>query len=268
MKVDFEKVTGIIREGAEKYILSCYKKLKDGDVEEKTGPRDLVTKADKECEAYLEEVLPKLIKGSVVIGEEGVSEGRTSLEAMQENTKIIWVVDPVDGTINFVNQTGKFAVLVALVHKGATIGGWIHDPTSGQTIVAESGGGSRLDGKRLMLSQDAVQLNQIEGFADLQFFKPEVATEINRLRPLVKQIHGYACAAHEYWDIATGKSHFVMFTHGKPWDHLAGVLAIEEAGGKVKTTKGERYYPHTQKPDFIAASNEAVLNAVYNELDL
>ncbi len=127
VSVQSEHVEEILQSCADKYILPRFKSLEAHEIRTKSSPEDLVTDADIETEEELIRLLPKLIPGSVVIGEEGVSKDETLLNALKDDEKVIWVVDPVDGTRNFTKGDNYFCTMVALVSKGETVQSWIYD---------------------------------------------------------------------------------------------------------------------------------------------
>ena len=107
--VDMDKVADLIKTCAEEIILPRYQQLKDHEIDTKTGPRDLVTQADILAEAFLEQELPNLYTGSTVVGEEGISRGDHDLKTLQCSAdQPVWVIDPVDGTYNFVHGNDHF----------------------------------------------------------------------------------------------------------------------------------------------------------------
>ena len=133
--VNLENVAEILKECAEKYILPRYKTLADHEISSKSGPRDLVTHADIDVEEHLKRVLPDLLPGSIVIGEESVSSGRASLDILKDITQSIWVVDPVDGTHNFVHHKSEFGIMLACVVNGVTQYSWIYDVLDRKSVV-------------------------------------------------------------------------------------------------------------------------------------
>ena len=110
--------------------------LAEGDVRSKTHPGDLVTIADEEAEVLLGQKFMELLPGSRVVGEEAVSRDSAVLDLLagDEPTRL---VDPIDGTSNFVNGIARFAMIVALVWNGETVMGWIYEPMIGATFLAE-----------------------------------------------------------------------------------------------------------------------------------
>ncbi|MBF0323717.1 MAG: inositol monophosphatase [Alphaproteobacteria bacterium] len=227
--IDVARVTAIIREVAEAEILPRFKNLRRDQIREKK-PNQLVTEADTEAERALAPRLRELADG-VVVGEEGVESDPTVLSAL-ERSGVVWVIDPVDGTANFANNNPRFAVIVALVVDGITQIGWIHDPVPNLTVVAERGQGAWRDGTRLKVAAE-VPLAQMTGSVKKR----------GRVADQVLHVARRGSAAHDYLDLAAGRQHFVHFRRLMPWDHAAGVLIHQEAGGFARLLNGQDYRP-------------------------
>ncbi|MCW9033914.1 MAG: inositol monophosphatase [Rhodospirillales bacterium] len=239
MKINFEKVTALMKEAAETEILPRFKQLKDHEISEK-APGDIVTAADIEAEIFLTKTLCDLMPSSLALGEEAVSKGTASLDILNEQAPV-WVIDPVDGTQNFSKGKDTFAVMVSLCRQGEILAGWILDPLSGRIATAEQGGGAWLEGERIKSAPDT-EIEEMTG--------PLWGRMIKQLEKQVKQGWGqmpkhvphYGCVAHEYIDLAKGTLHFSLYGRLKPWDHAAGILLHKEAGGFSGLCKGKKPY--------------------------
>jgi fructose-1,6-bisphosphatase/inositol monophosphatase family enzyme len=256
--VDNEKVSQILKDAADKYIRPRFGTLKDEHVYTKTGPNDLVTIADQETEAALEKILPTLLPGSMVLGEEAVAEGRISTDILDDPDNIVWVVDPVDGTYNFRHGREHFGMIVALVAGGEVIKGWIYDIPGDRMMIAEKGAGTTINGQKYSVPQGR-SLSDVSGFV----FAQKRYAELDAFEKQVKSICTLRCAAHEYFHIVEGKADFSISNKTKPWDHLAGTLAVREAGGIAKLWGGDDYNaPHTGG-SLLTANSDALWQEVY-----
>ncbi len=228
-----------MRDVAETYILPRFRKLAEADVRAKTHPSDLVTVADTECEIELTRTLPALLPGSCVIGEEAVSADATILERLT-GTQPVWIVDPIDGTANFVNGVARFAVMVALVHNGKTLMGWIHDPVANRTLWAETGAGAWLQehSSTVRVHVPQPKSDQLSDLAAGLYHKDMV-----HLKGRFARIVRLGSAAHDYWSLTDGRIDVLCFKRLKPWDHAAGLLIHAEAGGYNSMLSGEPYSP-------------------------
>lgn len=246
---DPTKVDGILRDVAEQIILPRFQKLEDGDIREK-NPGDLVTVADTEAEAVLSERLCTLLPGSQVVGEEAVAVDAAILDRL-ERPGAVWILDPVDGTRNFVHGRDKFAVIVALVLDGRTVQGWIHDPLTGRSAIAEEGAGAYLQGQRLRLAHPPA-LDRMAGSVGPR----HPAGLAHRVGRLTCQ----GSTAHDYLDLLDGGLHFAYFRRLHPWDHAAGILMHAEAGGVSAYLDGEAYRPGHGRSGLLVAPDRPSWN--------
>lgn len=250
-----DRVTQIIKDVARDVVLPRFRTLASHEVSEKTAG-ELVTIADVESEQRLGPALSALIPGSLVVGEESYEDDNSVLAALGGNAPV-WVVDPVDGTKNFVNGKDCFAMIIALCLKGETLAGWIHDPVAGRTAWTAAGQGSWLDGERLKVAAPA-PVTASEGSAgDRIRRRLDARRDEDPGAELPRRLVRYRCVGQEYIDLAAGKLHFARYAGRlKPWDHAAGVLMHNEAGGYSRLPRsGAAYRPSDrilEEPLFLA----------------
>lgn len=146
---DSTEVEAVVREAAAAEILPRFRQLAAHEIAEKSGPHDLVTVADRGAEEHLTAALTTLLPGSVVVGEEAVAADPSSYEAIRGDAPV-WIVDPVDGTRQFVRGEPGFCTLVALAHHGELLASWTYAAALDEMAVAVRGGGARLNGKPLL----------------------------------------------------------------------------------------------------------------------
>ncbi|MDV7338595.1 inositol monophosphatase [Terasakiella sp. A23] len=228
MKIDVDHITRIIAEVADEEIMPRFQKLNSGDIMEKS-PGDLVTTADLEAETKLIARLQDALPGSLVVGEEGVSENKSVLDALESDNPV-WIIDPVDGTRNFANGESVFGTMVALSLSGEIIAGWIHDPARSRTAVAEKGAGAVLSGKKLQV-RDITAFERMTvalSFSHRQWIEQRA---IDGLGPVPHMARRYGSVAHDYISLACGEFHCAQYRRLNPWDHAPGVLIHREAGG-------------------------------------
>ena len=225
---DSDKVIAIIRETAERDIIPRFQRLQRHEVMEKNAG-EVVTVADIEAEHRLSRRLPEIVPHSHVVGEEAVAKDHSVLDRLSAGGPA-WLVDPVDGTGNFAAGSPVFAVIVCYLFDGASRAGWIHDPVSGQTAVAFAGEGAWVDGERLSASQPT-SIDRMIGSLNYSYFPPERREAVRRRALGFRSLRNYRCAAHDYLSLARGEKHFSLYRRLWPWDHAAGVLLLQEAGG-------------------------------------
>jgi fructose-1,6-bisphosphatase/inositol monophosphatase family enzyme len=229
-----------VRTAATREIMPRWRRLAEHEVDLKTGPHDLVTDADRKAELYLTDALTALLPGSVVVGEEAVHADPASYEALRGDAPV-WIVDPVDGTRQFVHGDTGFCTLVALARRGVLYASWTHAPARGQLATAVRGQGARLDGDRLTAGSP-------EPGRDLRVATshPDYTTEEQKRALLGLWTDGVApracgSAGLEYLAVARGESDATAFSWEAAWDHAAGLLLVEEAGGTHLTRAGRPF---------------------------
>lgn len=253
--VDPEKIADILRECSDRYVLPRYNKLSHGEISTKTGPSDLVTQADIDVEEHLNRVLPDLLPGSIVVGEEGVSSGEVSIDLLADTSRPIWIVDPVDGTYNFVHGNREFGVMLGLIIDGVTQYGWIYDVLGEAMSIGELGAGAFCEGERLAVSAED-DLGRMKGHINPKYFPEGYRAHINEQRGQFNQCTSIGCAAHEYLRIAKGEAHFSVYSRLKPWDHIPGALIVREAGGAVTKWDGGAYAPADIDAGIVATAKK------------
>lgn len=261
--IDPRKVEDIIRACAAECIMPRFRNLQSHEINTKSGPNDLVTIADKESELYLERELTKLYPGTVLIGEEGISAGLKTTDILRDSGAVVWVADPVDGTWNFAHGDEKFAVMLACVAGGAVIHGWIYDVPAGRMMTASKGAGVFIDGVRLSVS-NTEHIADANGFAGRKYFTKAMRPHIDTLKQQAASLTSLNCAGHEYLNLAQGKADFAVYSRIRPWDHLAGTLAVKEAGGTVMKWDGTPYAASDEFGGIVVASRPEL----YRELHM
>jgi len=253
---------------AEAVILPRFRQLKSADIREKTGPTDLVTIADEEAEALLTERLSALLPGSAVVGEEAAAADPAVLDRLA-GPGPVWVIDPVDGTMNFAAGRPAFAIIVALTAGGETRMGWIHDPLNRRTAWAAEGQGAWMteagESRRLRVA-GAVPLAAMTGAMSTRYCDPETARRLEERQAGLGPVVCLASAAHEYIRLVEGRSHYSLYHRLMPWDHAAGVLIHTEAGGHTALVDGAPYRPTVLGGRLMAAPDRESWEALRGHL--
>jgi len=207
-------------------VLPRFGNLDPKDVDQK-GPGDLVTVADHEAEDAISQALLRLTPGALVVGEEGAFANPRLLADLAA-AELAWVIDPIDGTRNFVKQSPDFAIIVAEVRAGTTVAGWIYLPAYETMYVGELGGGVTVDGTRIEPRTQTRDL--LRGAAYVRVEPCEL--DLRR---------GWGSCGIDYPKLLTGEADFLAYRQGLPWDHLAGTLMVTELGGRAATWAGQEY---------------------------
>jgi myo-inositol-1(or 4)-monophosphatase len=196
------------------------------------GEADLVTVADRKSEALIRERLREHWPAHDILGEEG------GLQDMGSDYR--WYVDPLDGTTNFAHGFPVFCVSMALEYKGNRIAGVIYDPTRGELFAAEQGGGAYLNQERIHVSGTA-NLTECLVATGFPSHKRHKNPNIFFYHQITLHTHGVRRAGSAALDlccVACGRFDGFWEFNLNPWDTAAGVLIVQEAGGRVTDFKG------------------------------
>lgn len=229
-----------VRKAAAAEIMPRFRQLAAHEVDQKAGPHDLVTDADRLAEKYLTEVLGALLPGSVVVGEEAVDADPASYEALQGDSPV-WIVDPVDGTRQFVHGDPGFCTLVALAQKGVLLASWTYAPARDQLATAIRGKGAHLDGVRLRSGAPDPGRDLRVATSHPDYTTDEQKRDLLGLWTEGIEPRPCGSAGLEYLAVARGELDATAFSWELAWDHAAGVLLVEEAGGAHLTRAGEPF---------------------------
>ena len=261
-----DRVTTILQEVAAEVIEPRFANLADGDVEEK-APNELVTSADTEAEALIARRLGELLPGMPVVGEEETSVNGDVPYALLAEAPRVWLVDPLDGTSNFVAGSPDWGVMAALVERGRTVLSWIWRPVDRRLFVAERGSGAYADGRRLVRPRAPAEAARLRGGVLRRFLDESVRATVDRNAGRFAGVTtGRMCAAVEYPLIAEGEQDFAVFGRTLPWDHAPGALLVEEAGGLARRHDGTPYGPGQTTSGLLVAAGAAAWATVRVDL--
>ena len=254
MKALDEAVVALMRKATEKAILPRYRNLKVGEVEDKGGD-DLVTIADRESEAILREGLMRLDNSLAVVGEEAAHDDPSLLNKLDGPC---WIVDPVDGTRNFASGRPPFGIIIARSDGGLAQSGWLYDCLTGRVCIAHRGKGAFVDSERVT-SRGTGQTPPVAAIS-LRFMEAGQSAKVARnVSPAYTQVDIPFCAAEQYPRLGLGQNDVSIFERTLPWDHAAGVLWLEEAGGVAARPNGAAYrVDKTKQTGLLGASTRAL----------
>lgn len=220
-------------ERAGSYIESQLGRVDQGEIEEKSL-FSLVSFVDKTAEQMLVEGLKPLIAGAGFITEEETPD--------QEVEHATWIIDPLDGTTNFLHQLPSFAVSVGLAAYGRIVLGIIYDPCRKEIFYGWKGGGAYCNGRRIQVSKrsEIQQALIATGFPYVSVDKLQGHfAVVEYLQQHSRGIRRWGAAAIDLAYVACGRFEGYFEYRLYPWDVAAGMLLIEEAGGKVTDFQGK-----------------------------
>ncbi len=215
---------------------------------------DIVTVHDKASEQRISAVIRSMVADSTIVGEEGGKQGIG---------RVHWYVDPIDGTSNFSRGIALWCVSIAAVIEGRVVAGVIFNPVSGDLFSADLTGAWH-NGRVLSAtaSDDEASATIVSSFPnarDLQLFGDEALTAHGTLLNAFQAVRNFGSAALCLAHVAAGWADATMGFSTSPWDVAAGILILEQAGGRyLGFTGGVAHAPGFLAPDFLAVGGEAV----------
>jgi myo-inositol-1(or 4)-monophosphatase len=218
----------------------------------KSSSTDMVSEADRAAEAAIVEILRRERPDDALVSEEGAGGDGTSGRR--------WVVDPLDGTTNYLYRFPAWAVSIALEDEEGALAGVVHDPVAGETFAAERDGGARLGHEALAVGDldDLARALVGTGFG----YDPEVrARQAEVLRaalPHVRDIRRAGAAALDLCYVAAGRLDGYYERGINHWDFAAGALIVREAGGEVLPLEGGRPGLAAANPRLVRALADLV----------
>lgn len=255
----------VVRGVGRREIMPHFRKLASSSVGTKTDAKDLVTDADRAAEKAIAAGVANILPNAVVVGEEAAAEQPNSLDAIA-TSDICVIVDPIDGTGNFVAGLAVFGTILAVVVNRETVFGVLYDPVLDDWIYAARGEGAKYASATAAPTQMKVrrsrQLGSAKGFIPLDNYPATERADLMRRYDPVFQVQDIRCSCHEYRLLASGQADFLKSYSLNPWDHAAGLLVLQEAGGWAKVDGVKPYAPTLRDGSVIAASCEVVGQAV------
>lgn len=223
----------IIQEISEKIILPRFQDICKNRIIAKS-PADLVTSVDIDSEMAFFKELPKVVPNSQIISEELADEHPTLLKSFHdEKIKNLWVIDPLDGTTNFINGKENFAVAVSLITEGKTKASWIYLPYKQQMLYGDNQNGVFLNDKKLQTENKKAKIENIDTNHTLI---PYLDKSLNLIR-------ASSCSC-SYFNLITQKIDAIVFSKRLlPWDHVAGTFLHKCVGGFNAFMDGSEYSP-------------------------
>lgn len=245
-----------IARGAGAILMRHFRRLASYD---KKGAVDLLTIADRESEEFVVEAILARYPDHAILAEEGGRRGNAE-------SPFLWVVDPLDGTTNFVHGLRIFCVSIALMHEGKPIAGCVYAPALDECYCAARGNGATRNGERIHVSPNTELIDAlvVTGFPANR--KAILDPLVGMVRTALEDTRGVlrlGAAAIDFSWVAAGHLD-AFYEYGiKPWDMAAGWLLVEEAGGRVTGLSGELFDPFRPR---VLASNGGIHDALLETL--
>lgn len=251
--MDIDGIAAMLKETADKVVNPRFQQLADAEIDEKE-PGDFVTVADRESERYLTGLLQEAYPEALIVGEEGVFLGSSTLDDLA-TAPHAFVIDPIDGTRNFVNGKREHGVMLAEVRDGVTTRGWIWQPQYERMYSVERGSGQVLLNGSPVAQQHERELPK--GVTGQQRWLGHDGE--GHHQPMGRS-SGAAC--FDYPMAVSGDIDFMYYNNAHPWDHLVGCLMLTEIGGAGRMLDGTQYSAASRGKGLLVARSERVWELV------
>tara|TARA_B100000609_G_C17221303_1_gene440238 strand:+ start:3458 stop:4273 length:816 start_codon:yes stop_codon:yes gene_type:complete len=230
-------------------------------IDTKDTVTDLVTDADRAAEALLVDEIERRFPSHSILGEEG-----TRAQASTTQDGYVWVLDPLDGTVNYTHQLPMFAVSVGVLLNGAPLVGVVYLPVLDECFCASRGQGTTLNGQRVHVSTRPTLRQSVlaTGFSyDKHLTHQDNVSNVGRFIKEVRGLRRMGSASIDLAYVSCGRLDGYWEEKLKPWDVAAGVLLVEEAGGVVTNYHNR---PFELDEGRIVASNPLIHSPMIDQL--
>lgn len=226
-------------------------------VETKSDANDLVTEMDREIERYFDKKIKDEFPNHLVLGEEETGKDLKVLDG------IVWIIDPIDGTMNFVHQKRNFAISVGIYEDGIGMIGLIYDVMADELYYGYKGEGAFVNGEKLPMLQEVQVQEAVIAVNSGWLLKDE------RLSQTLRQCRGtrsYGSAALEIANVAANRLDGYVSLNLSPWDFAAGLVILTEVGGRISTLTGEDVDMFDSGTILVGKNNlhQSILNSYNN----
>ncbi len=257
------QIINLVRRAARAEILPRFRTLSTNDIDQKSGPMDVVTAADKEAEKMIARGLLALFPNAHIVGEESVTDDKVAGLA---DAEMGFTIDPVDGTWNFAHGLATFGVILSMTRFGVPVFGLIYDPITDEVLIADETGPAQVIAPRRPARSVTVSkggpVESLSGFASVYNIPENKRAELIGLMTRFQRLYSLRCAAHEFRMVAQGHVDFILCPNLTPWDHAAGSLIVRRAGGHVACLDGSEYRAQMRDGYLLCASDAATWGRV------
>lgn len=262
MKVD--EICRLIKKVAAKEIMPRFRNLKETEVHFKE-PGEFVTAADFASEKALTLGLLDLYPDAVVTGEEDIADHPERLNELLE-AECGFLIDPIDGTNNFIKVNERFAVMVVALKQGSVAASWIYLPAKDIMTYALKGQGAYLNDEKITLNANKRDLGELIGAAHINRMPKDVRDYAKEKLKSIKANRPGFCAGYDYVALLSGKKDFSVYYPTLLWDHLPGSMIFQEAGGYALGLDERPYTPKNDGTGLLCASDKEMWQKINSTL--
>ncbi len=249
----------LIRRAARTEILPRFRDLSSLKIDTKSGPQDLVTEADRASEKMIARGLIQMFPNALIVGEEDVAAHPEIVDKIAD-APLAFTIDPVDGTWNFAHGLTQFGVILSATRFGTPVFGLLYDPIMDDVIVADDSGPAQLikprRATRTLKTSKGGEIGELTGYVGLYLLPEDKQAAMAATFPQFSRITSLRCACHEFRMLAQGHVDFVFAAGLTPWDHAAGVLVTQRAGGHAALLDGSDYRADAPRSGYLLAASD------------
>jgi myo-inositol-1(or 4)-monophosphatase len=219
------------------------------------GDRDLVTDIDKKAEDLIIKSIKRSFPEDDILSEESHYYSPSALgvtQSLHAEDKFKWIVDPIDGTHNFIHNIEVFGTTLALEYKGEVVVGVIYMPYNDELYSAQKGKGAYCNGKKIAVSKRNLQEATLIFDSSIRYNKTQMLKCLGKLVDKVFNVRMFGSTVRSLTYLAEGKAEIEVEFNDKVWDFAAGLLLVEEAGGQATDFQGRKW--NTSSQGYIASN--------------
>jgi fructose-1,6-bisphosphatase/inositol monophosphatase family enzyme len=258
------EIENLIRNVGDECIFPYFKNLREADVSFKDSKSDPVSIADKEAERLLQKGLLAILPNSLFIGEELFEEKPEILDYLKQGDLPVWVVDPIDGTNNFVSGCEGFGIMVCLVLAGEILSSWFYEICSKKMTVLHNGSGITVNGQPLEPSNHSRK--PFTGKIGRKLYLYHEIQNIKETSSEFKIDTAKNPSIITYHSILTGDLDFLIFKITYPWDHLPGIALLSANGNVFSRWSGEPFEFSDIHEGLVVARNQEIMDLVLEQI--
>lgn len=253
-------IVNLVRRASRAEVMPRFRSLAAHQVDEKTGPQDLVTDADRMAEKMIARGLLGLFPNALIVGEEEVSDNPRILEKIAE-AELAFTIDPVDGTWNFAKGLAVFGVILSMLRFGKPVFGLLYDPVIDDVIVADHDSPAKMlrpqRPAQILKTSAGGPVDKLTGYIGLHHIPEAKRAATAATLTRFDRATSLRCSCHEFRMLAQGHVDFLLSGGLTPWDHAAGVLAVQRAGGHSALLDGSDYSATAPRDKFLLSASDA-----------
>ena len=261
--IDLGWLAARLREAVREEAMPLFGALGGAQIDSKSAPDDLVSAADLAVETRLTGIIREAMPGALVIGEEAVAEDPALLRRIEDAETSV-ILDPVDGTWNFVHAVPAWGAILAVCAHGRPTHGLIYDPFGDHVLGAAEGEGllAWRGGEPVPPPGPSPAREELNGIVSTMLYPGPFRARVSEAAHDLGRVGSYRCSAQDYRLLGRGGIDWVLAGSLKPWDHAAGTVIAREAGGVARMLDGAEYRAGMTRGHLLCAGSEEIWERV------